>query len=179
MRSFLLVLIGLLITLRGLGQGRDSLIYCADRKLTWTDFKGKPKTSDKANGAQITVTINLKVKKVNFWTGKAKYDAFAVAFTDASWVKAAYKDAYTLAHEQLHFDIAHLYAETLEIELNSLNKSENQKEQVETLLQKYVKEMTDYQQLYDQETSGGNNMAKQKEWATKIKKDLSIINKVL
>lgn len=179
MRSFGLLLFGLLIAFSGLAQGRDSLIYSADRKLTWADFKGKPKFSDKASGAQITVTINLKVKKVNFWTGKAKYDAFAVAFTDASWVKAAYKDAYTLAHEQLHFDIAHLYAETLELELNNLDKSDRQQEQVEKLLQKYVKQMTDYQELYDQETSGGNNIARQKEWAAKIKKDLSIINKVL
>ncbi|GEO05701.1 hypothetical protein AAE02nite_33650 [Adhaeribacter aerolatus] len=179
MRSCLLVVFGLFLSLRGLGQQRDTLIYSMERKLTWADFKGKPKPADRHNGAQITVTINLQVKKVNFWTGKARYDAVAVAFTDASWVKAAYKEAYTLAHEQLHFDIAHLYAETLELELNSLDRTARQKEQVENRLQQYIKDMTAYQELYDQETSGGNNIARQKEWAAKIKKDVSIINKAL
>ena len=176
MREFVLLLLVLLLSLSGLAQVHDTLIYNSKRKLTWQDFKGKPNLTDRSKGAQITVTINLKVKKVGFWTGKAKYDVFAVAFTNASWVKADYKDDYTLMHEQLHFDIAHIYAETLEIELNNLNKPVGPKEQVGDIVKSYVKSMNEYQALYDRETRGGNNVARQKEWANKIKKDLDIIN---
>jgi len=176
MKDFFLILCGLIISFSALCQANDTLIYNSERKLTWSDFKGKPKLSDKTKGAQITVTINLKVKKISFWNGRATYDAFALAFTDASWVKPAYKDAYTLAHEQLHFDIAHIYAETLEIEINRLKKSGRQKDQVENILREHTQAMREYQALYDQETHGGNDIAKQKEWARKIGNDLKIFN---
>ena len=176
MKFFFLLLSGLMLSLSGMCQVTDTLIYDSNRKLTWGDFQGKPRPSDRSKGAQITVTINLKVKKVSFWTGKAKYDAYAMAFTDKSWVKNEYKDDYTLAHEQLHFDIAHIYAETLELELNNLKTSSGQKVQVADALRKSTKSMTEYQALYDRETRGGNNVARQKEWAKKIEEDLKIIN---
>ena len=176
MKEIFLVLCGLLISFSAFCQANDTLIYHPERKLTWTDFKGKPKLADKTKGAQITVTINLKVKKINFWNGRATYDAFALAFTRDSWVKPAYKDNYTLAHEQLHFDIAHIYAETLELEINRLKKSALQKDQVENILREQTKAMREYQVLYDRETRGGNDVAKQKEWARKIENDLKIFN---
>ena len=176
MKELFLVFCGLIISFSALCQANDTLIYNPERKLTWADFKGKPKFYDKSNGAQITVTINLKVTKVNFWNGRPTYDAFALAFTSDSWVKPAYKDDYTLAHEQLHFDIAHIYAETLEIEINRLKKSGGQKDQVENILREHTKAMREYQVLYDRETRGGNDIAKQKEWARKIENDLKIFN---
>ena len=174
MKGFLLLLFSLLLAAPGFCQTGDTLVYTSGKKLTWEDFKGKPAFTEKHKGAQITVTINLKVKKVSFWSGRVTYDAYAIAFREESWVKGEYRDAYTLAHEQLHFDIAHLYAETLELELNNLDKSEDRK--VEDLLKKYNREMIAYQELYDRETRGGNNMAKQKQWASMVKEDLKLIN---
>jgi hypothetical protein len=174
MKGFLLLLFGLLLATSGFCQVSDTLVYTSDRKLTWEDFKGKPKFTEKNKGAQITVTINLKVKKVSFWSGRVTYDAYALAFKNESWVKDEYKDAYTLAHEQLHFDIAHIYAETLELEINNLNKDEGRK--VEDIVKKCTREMIAYQEVYDRETHGGNNIGKQKQWATMIKKDLNLIN---
>jgi hypothetical protein len=176
MKGILLILLGIALSLPALCRESDTLVYDSDRKLAWGDFKGKPAVTDRSKGAQITVTINLKVKKVSFWTGKPTYDVYAIAFKDQSWVKGPYKDAYTLAHEQLHFDIAHIYAETLELEVNNLKKTAGKPVQVEELLRRSTKAMGAYQALYDQETRGGNNIARQKEWALRIKKDLEIIN---
>lgn len=175
MKRILLIFFAFFWSTTGFSLSDDTLVYRSNRKLKWEDFKGRPKASDGAKGAEITVTINLKVDKVSFWTGKAKYDVYAVALKERSWVKTAYKDEYTLAHEQLHFDIAHLYAETLEAEINNLAKQDVKKDRVEELHQKYLKEMGIYQRLYDQETSGGNNLVKQKEWANKIKEDLKFL----
>jgi hypothetical protein len=176
MKSLLLFFSGLLLSLSGVCRGNDTLVYDSGRKLTWADFSGRPTAADRAKGAQITVTINLKVRNVSFWTGKTTYDAYAIAFKDKSWVKKEYRDAYSLTHEQLHFDIAHIYAETLELQLNSMKKSGGLKDQVEELLNASTKSMIAYQELYDRETRGGNNVAKQKEWAAKIEADLAIIN---
>lgn len=176
MKGLMLVLLGLLLSLSGFGQGKDTLVYASGNKLTWEDFQGKPAYADRSKGAEITVTINLKVKKVSFWTGKPTYDAYAIAFKDKSWVKKQYRDAYTLAHEQLHFDIAHIYAETLEMQLNNLKNSGGKKARIEDLLRESTNAMIAYQALYDRETQGGNNVARQKQWALKIKEDLRLIN---
>lgn len=175
MKTVWLLLWIYLVSFPAISQDDNTLLYEEGKKLTWNDFKGSPKYADYAKGAQLTVTINLKVKKYSFWSGKPTYDVFALAYTNNSWVKPTYRDAYTLAHEQLHFDIAHIYAETLEGELNALDRSGAQKDQVQTMLNKAVTEMSAYQALYDKETRGGNNKAKQKEWARKVKIDLEVI----
>ncbi|MGV3503533.1 MAG: DUF922 domain-containing protein [Adhaeribacter sp.] len=176
MKVLILLLFGLMFSLKGFGQEGDTLVYASRNKLTWEDFRGKPAYADRSKGAEITVTINLKVKKVSFWSGKPTYDAYAIAFKDKSWVKSPYKDAYTLAHEQLHFDIAHIYAETLELQLNNLKNGRGEKASIDELLRESTNAMIAYQALYDKETQGGNNVAKQKEWARKIKEDLKLIN---
>ena len=177
MKRYFLILLGLILSLNTFAQSFNTLAYEPGKKLTWQDFKGRPKASDAHKGAEITVSIFLKVKETSFWSGGVTYDAYAVAFKDESWVRPAYKDDYSLKHEQLHFDIAHLYAETLEIELNSLDKKAlKQKDQVEKMLQEKIALMQAHQDRYDRETAGGNNYAKQKKWASKIEKAISILH---
>ena len=177
MKGFFLLLLGLILSLNGFSQSHKTIAYDSGKKLTWQDFQGKPKASDAHKGAEITVSIFLKVQESSFWSGRITYDAYAVAFKDESWVKPAYKEEYTLKHEQIHFDIAHLYAETLEIKLNSLSSKKSQdKELVETMLKEHLVLMQEHQNRYDRETLGGNNYAKQKKWANKIGKAISIIN---
>ena len=91
-------------------------------------------------------------------------------------MKNQYRDAYTLAHEQLHFDIAHIFAETLELQLNNLKNSGGEKANIDELLRESTNAMIAYQALYDKETQGGNNVARQKEWANKIREDLKLID---
>ncbi|MDB5262680.1 MAG: hypothetical protein JWQ14_1961, partial [Adhaeribacter sp.] len=55
MKKLFLLLCGLLVAMPVFCQVHDTLAYQANRKLTWADFKGKPKLADRANGAQITV----------------------------------------------------------------------------------------------------------------------------
>lgn len=177
MKRLILLFSGLMMAFTVLAQEYNTLAYEKGKQLTWQDFKGKPKPSDMHKGAEITVSIFLKIRDTSFWSGRITYDAYAVAFKDESWVKPAYKDDYSLKHEQLHFDIAHLYAETLEIELNSLDsKTSKDQAAVEKMLKNQLAEMIKFQDRYDYETKGGNNYAKQKKWATKIEKAISIIN---
>ncbi len=177
MKRVTLFLFGLILSLSGFAQSSDVLPYDSDKKLTWQDFRGKPRYADASKGAEITVSIFLKVKETSFWSGGISYDAYAVAFPADSWVKAGYRDDYSLRHEQLHFDIAHLYAESLEIELNSLDrKTLKKKDFVQNKLQEQIRLMQSYQDLYDRQTHGGNNTRMQKEWEKKIKQEFKIIN---
>jgi len=166
-----------MIWVSGFAQEYNIVAYEPGKKLTWQDFKGRPKPTDTHKGAEITISIFLKMKDTSFWSGRITYDAYAVAFKDESWVRPAYRDDYSLKHEQVHFDIAHLYAETLEVKLNSLDsKTSKDQAEVERILQEHLAEMRAFQDRYDRETNGGNNHAKQKKWLTKIDKAIQIIN---
>ena len=177
MKGLFLLISGLMISFSGMAQEYNVLAYEPGKKLTWQDFQGRPHASDAHKGAEITVTIFLKLRETSFWSGGTSYDAYAVAFKNESWVKPGYKDDYTLKHEQIHFDIAHLYAEMLEIEINNLDKKTiRQKDQVEKMLNEKLAQMQAHQNRYDRETYGGNNYAKQKKWSNKIAKALKIIN---
>lgn len=177
MKRTFLIFLSLLLWLQGAAQDYNVLAYETGNKLVWQDFKGRPKPSDAHKGAEITVSIFLKVRDTSFWSGKIEYDAYAVAFKDESWVKPAYRDDYSLKHEQLHFDIAHLYAETLEAELNSLDsKSSKDEVEVERILKNHLTEMRKFQDRYDRETNGGNNYKQQLRWSKKIEKALKIID---
>jgi hypothetical protein len=177
MKRTFLIFLGLLLWLQGFAQDYNVLAYETDRKLTWQDFKGRPKPSDAHKGAEITVSIFLKIRDTSFWSGRVTYDAYAVAFKDESWVKPAYRENYSLQHEQLHFDIAHLYAETLEVKLNSLDsKTSKDEAEVEKILKNHLAEMRQFQDKYDRETNGGNNYKQQMRWAKKISKALGILS---
>ncbi len=177
MRGLFLLLAGLLLSWGSMAQTFDVLAYEPGKRLNWQDFKGRPSYTDRHKGAEITVSIFLKMRPTSFWSGAITYDAYAVAFRDDSWVRADYRDDYTLKHEQLHFDIAHLYAESLEIELNSLDKKEIRKPgMVEALLTKHIQLMQEYQDYYDRDTHGGNYARKQREWERRIRNELRKIN---
>lgn len=176
-KAYLVFVTMLLVCVQAFAQDYNVLAYEPNKKLSWKDFKGRPKPSDAHKGAEITVSIFLKIRDTSFWSGRIEYDAYAVAFKDESWVKPGYRDNYSLQHEQLHFDIAHLYAETLETKLNSLDaKTTKDKAEVERILTAHLAEMQKFQDKYDRETSGGNNYKQQKRWENKIAKALGIIN---
>ena len=177
MKRTFLILFNLILSLQVFAQDYNVLAYETGKKLVWQDFKGRPKLSDVHKGAEITVSIFLKIRDTSFWSGRVTYNAYAVAFKDESWVRPAYRDDYSLKHEQLHFDIAHLFAETLETKLNSLDsKTSKDEAEVEKILKDHLAEMRQFQDKYDRETRGGNNYAQQKRWANKISKALGIIN---
>lgn len=93
-----------------LSETKDTVFYHSRRPLTWSDFKGQPSKPTKFAASVypsfayegrpemkegvLHLHLNLKVFMVQ----------------SASWVKAPYRDNYTLNHEQRHFDIARLVA---------------------------------------------------------------------
>ena len=150
----------------------DTVFYATDRPLTWNDFRERPRLeryaasvfpsfgyesySEVVNGI-LHINITLKVYVI----------------PDYSWVKGHAKDAYSLNHEQRHFDIVKLIAERFK-----------QKVQADTLtvdnfnniLQwQYIdsyREMNHLQEQYDDETRHGTNPTAQERWNQYIDEEL-------
>ena len=87
-------------------KSADKIIWSKDYKLTWEDFKGRPKSSSKFGA----ITISSVRKNFSYKNGKISINAETIFFKKDSWVKDNAKILSLLGHEQLHFDIAELFA---------------------------------------------------------------------
>ena len=136
--------------------------------LKWGDFKGS--RPDQYHGDAGSM---VKIKAVPYLVRKKiRYDVYTLFDRTKSW--ALEKSPQLLKHEQLHFDIAELYAR--KIRKRILRLSENKKNNLKTYnheIRKLLKESNDFDRLYDIETLHGSLTRKQKEWEAKIQSALS------
>lgn len=139
-------------------------------KLSWEHFEST--VDDDIFGDAGTA---VKIMAKPYFVGKRiEYNVYALFDRQKSWVFE--KDEALLAHEQLHFDIAELYARKI-------------RKKVEELRQRNVKELSDYNQAinkilresnevdmqYDMETLHGGIKMKQVEWNEKVARELETL----
>jgi hypothetical protein len=150
----------------------DTIYYAANRPLTWDDFKEKPRESrfeaeiftsigytEQTEVAKSIININIALK-------------VEVPKSDC-WVKDKNLDAYTLNHEQRHFDIEKLVSEhfkqkilAMDLPVDNFDGPINV-EYIETL-----REANRLQKQYDTETRHGTDQQAQRQWNEKIDKEL-------
>ncbi|MDP1800128.1 MAG: hypothetical protein Q8L81_02160 [Bacteroidota bacterium] len=148
---------------------KEKILWSEDRPLTWNDFKGKPEKRFAAASTSYDI-----LKEVN----KNSVEIKAVFFTQSSWKKTSWINDQVLAHEQKHFDIVELYARKLrkQIKETKFTSYEDLKSKMEPLYDVNDKAMDKYQDLYDEETDGSMNGDKQREWQTKITKEIKALD---
>ncbi len=162
-------------------QNNDNVIvWSKTRKLTWNDFQGKI-TNDKTyevinvykeseeDAARSRVAIALYYQCEG---SKANHTVRAEFEKNNSWYYANHKTEAVLSHEQLHFDIAELYARKLRAKLAAM-KNPCDKPSVGTVYQANENAFVEFTKQYDIETSHGVNKQKQSEWQAKIDNLLS------
>lgn len=172
----------------------DTLTYSSARKLSWSVFQAavdENPTADKAelpvtlvvqaesrirpfHKAELATTISMVHTHTNALTGVATFKARAYVYRDRSWVFPAYiEDSGVLAHAQLHFDIAELYARKLEHEINSRKINGNNRIKMEAIFHSHYSQMRQEQKQCDADTQGGAHPGKQREWERKIQSQLA------
>ena len=153
----------------------DVIVWNKDVKLTWNDFKGKisnDKTyesvniynENEVNAARSRIAIGLNFQCKN---GKANHIVTAEFEKNNSWYDPKYKSDDVLSHEQLHFDIAEVFARKLRSKLSSM-KNACDRPSVVAVFQTNDREFDEFAIQYDIETSHGTNKKKQIEWVNKI-----------
>ena len=146
-------------------------IYYGTRKVNWDDFRGKPTNS--RFGAAIFTSFGYGASfRVSGGLIQANVQTKVYMVRGMSWVTPAAREDYSLAHEQLHFDITYLVVERFRKKIAAM-----QAETVDDLnsmiqyeyLESY-REMNKLQNDYDGESNHSLNQQKQAEWAGKVKK---------
>ena len=159
----------LVLTIAATGQGKsEELIrWNENQKLTWADYKGKPKeNSDAAASTATYLGFEFNVGKDGF-----NYKITCTFSKTKSW--GLHKTDYILTHEQGHFDIAEIFARKLNKMMRGYKFDKNSfKEDLRTIYESIALEKDTFQNQYDEETNHSIKREKQAEWLTKISNQL-------
>lgn len=157
----------------------DSIIeWNSEYKLSWSDFLGEP--SDEVYGSAMTsykievipsdviVDENDRIKGYDNLSVKANFYKYY------SWTIENKNEL--LHHEQLHFDIAELFARKMRKEFRKLQSSKEARFTI--YLECYNslwKECRAYQKKYDYETRHGLESEINEKWITEINEELKAL----
>ncbi|MDT0608567.1 DUF922 domain-containing protein [Croceitalea rosinachiae] len=173
-----LKLIATLLLLGYFGSAQEleeSVLWSADKRLTWSDFKGPippdaVPAATTASGISYKYSANLLHHEV-----KLDYTVNAYFYPNESWYKPDSCDDLILSHEQLHFDISELFARKMRLILSRTSFTENVKTEIRKIYKEILKELSDFQDKYDWETNFSRNREAQLEWNARIAEALSKI----
>jgi len=157
-----------------LSQNKEKTIaWSKDRPLRWEDFHRTPPSKTTNGGITATNVV------LTFLDNQGSIKVQAVFFTKKSWVIPKYKSDYALKHEQIHFDIAELYARMLKrkiVEYKEFSLGNFRKKCKNIEYQLYKKRRAE-QKKYDRDTNYSRNIKKQEEWNIKIAERLDELEK--
>lgn len=137
-------------------------------KLQWDDFQGDP---DKNSLGDAATAVSIKARP--FLVKKEiDYDVVAIFNREKSWARD--KSSSLLAHEQLHFDIAELYARKIRKKIDELkDRGVNDIKVFNTAIHALLQESNEVDMNYDVETLHGALSKKQEYWTKHVKEELA------
>jgi len=147
----------------------DTIYYAANRPLTWTDFQAHIKPTTKYQAIVMPGIAYDQEAAINNGTIEVQITLKAFLPKSASWASAAVRDAYSLNHEQRHFDLAKITANQLQKQIMGQKLTPDNFEAVINM--QYLdtlRELNTLQNSYDNETSHGTNTTAQSAWNAKI-----------
>ena len=148
----------------------ELLVWNEFYKLQWEDFQGEPdKTSLGDAGAAVQISAKPFLVK-----NKVHYDIRAYFNRRKSWFRDTSPSL--LAHEQLHFDIAELYARKIRKRVRQLQDQGLRDIKVyNSEIQKLLRESNSLDEQYDLETLHGALSKKQAAWSERVKQELAAL----
>ncbi|MGI4738271.1 MAG: DUF922 domain-containing protein [Janthinobacterium lividum] len=144
--------------------------WSASRPLTVVDFKGRPRTTQ-THAALTSANINTgAICKGDVFVGTAQASFDPVA----SWVREpTTMTPALLRHEQLHFDIAEVYARRLRQQLATMRLSCSKLgDRFERVSQAAYAAWQKAEDDYDLDTRHGLEHARQTQWEAQVRQQL-------
>ncbi len=142
-------------------------------KLTWNDFQGTPKSSDKNYVSEIRLYNPARIEKENIFS-VVKLTSLCVFDKKHSWVNKKDASDNLLLYNQVMFNIYELYARKLRKEFYSTDFEVNDyKEQFQLMSEKINLDLEKRLEDYKSDADLGNNIAAIKVWGKNINKELN------
>jgi hypothetical protein len=153
----------------------ESIVWSAERRLSWDDFAGRPDISSEAAAMTVYLLSYDGTCRDNLYDGRV----FSAFLPDQSWVKTsvllarAEVNRHALAHEQTHFDLSEVSARRMRRALGTLvDPCSRSDEEMQAIVDPFIKEDFARQRRYDAETLNGSNSAWQRDWEMRVDREL-------
>lgn len=145
-------------------------------RLEWSDFQAKPPKSQRI-AATTASGISYQYSATGTSQGYTlEFQVDTYFYPKKSWYHPEICDSVILSHEQLHFDIAELYAREFRRRLASRTFSSAVKAEVRALFKEINQELSEFQKRYDRETDFSRNREAQTRWRRQISERLRSID---
>lgn len=149
----------------------DTIYYRKERPLRWEDFKEVPPLRNRFGAEIFPIFSYLEHTEVVHGIINVHLSIRAAIAKSNSWAKESIRTAYSLKHEQLHFDLIQIAANHFQKNLlEKVYSIENYDGEISAQYLEAYREMTRSEQLYDEESNHGENESGQEQWRTKIEK---------
>ncbi|WP_239000335.1 DUF922 domain-containing protein [Hyunsoonleella ulvae] len=146
-------------------------------RLTWNDFKAKPKYNVNAVATTASgITFGFSIRESDTRVISFSTEVHAHFYPDQSWYKPESVNDHVLGHEQLHFDITELFARKFRKRISLLKTTNDVAKRLRETHKNINKELAAFQDKYDAETDFSRNMEVQLQWEVFIKKELKILD---
>ncbi len=158
------------------GSSGDTIYYNPERKLVWSDFKGRPDATSPAaaiteSGFGYKMTMNSLNSKTD-----VVITVFCYFNKKKSWVKKDMDTDYALTHEQHHYDITYINAVLFVKQLKEAQLTKgNYNYLVEKIHDETFAALNKMQDDYDGQTANGRIKQMQSTWNKKIDKQLAAL----
>lgn len=170
MYKFLLVLTLLFVVQN---DNEPVMAWNDDYKLTWNDFKAKPKYSTSAVATTASgITFGFSIRESDTRVISFSTEVHAHFYPEQSWYKPQRADDHVLGHEQLHFDITELFARKFRKRISLLKTTNDVAKRLRAIHRNINKELAAFQNQYDAETDFSRNAEIQQQWEAFIAKEL-------
>jgi hypothetical protein len=154
----------------------DTIYYRANRPLKWDDFKARPPITNRHDAEVFTSIGYNETVKLEKGIINIKLDIKVYAPKSACWVNSGGANAYSLNHEQRHYDITRLVAEHFKQNIKAEKLStDNYDGPINVVYFDALREQDKLQKQYDSETSHSVNSYQQQKWNERIDKELAAL----
>lgn len=140
-----------------------------NQRLQWDDFSGKVCDTSKFD-AETFAEICYRYTSDNL--KDFKFEVYANFNKNISWRRKNMQCDALLKHEQLHFNIAALFAIKLNREFENYHYTSNYNEEILEIFNKNKFAYQAMQLQYDLETNHSLNRQKQQEWENNLDREL-------
>ncbi|WP_185152635.1 DUF922 domain-containing protein [Fulvivirga aurantia] len=143
------------------------IMWNASNKLQWSDFEA---TNDDSRFGDAGTAVKI-VAKPYYEKRRLYYNVFALFNKKKSW--ASDVNDRLLAHEQLHFDLAEVYARKIRKKVAELRRSKVKDLKIyNKAVKKILEESNQADELYDHQTLHGALPKNQITWEKKVARQL-------
>ncbi len=151
----------------------DTIYHSTNRMLTWKDFQGEPDHSRDAGA--VTASGFAYTADLRRTGNSVKLRIWIYTFFNKknSWKKPKIMSPYHLRHEQVHFDITRLAAQSFKSMLQSANFTRgNYKQLLKHIWVKAQEGWIFMQTMYDKETVHSISVKQQKKWNIFVEEEI-------